>query len=620
MIATIQKSRDLSLLSLSSALSSTTTAQAQKAYFYQQLFGITISSTFHEGLCNVLAAYYTELALLTCRIPQRPSVNLLDQSAWEAKLTAAVSSLGDTLYEGTLSPAGGAADALYPATPYQVLNGGSSWLANSFDSGDRLSLAGSLYYSATGLIESIGTAADSGSYRSSVSYGTGLIGARTSDNTPVGSSQFGNGTIDSPDFYNNGVPPSPNQPNVQNFRTNLVNGIASTITFLNSYVTQINAIIAMLTKIQNGTNTIFSQFGMAADVPTSDIATLTTDLTTINGYISNLTAYSTYFNSFPAMDDLTGQSGYNRSSFNSALTAMGTLAGQIRTYCTTRSSAVTSVIGNVANGTTPTAGLRKWLAFWVGQLIGKPSSPFTAIVSLSNLAPYNSTYGNNGSNAQANAVLALASIAVTLGTLLGAGKTGQYIEKPAVIAYSNPVIDSITGTVVGQRITLLVQGAMASNRHAVYRMTIPSGTIPTDNTPWATAAYGNISTVDPATGFTALIFNDLSVTVGTTYIYRVQSFDTANSPNSRARLDTYESGSLQSDLYLGVTAVQSITGNNCTSTGHTLLAGQLVFCPIDGVFHQVGGVSATNFVLLGAAIADTATPFNVTLMQGVVLL
>ena len=605
-----QQSRSIAMLSVQSIQASIPNLNNQLNFMNRYLFGVTGS----EGICTILSNYYAESFIWTSRHSLKPAL-VSDSSAWTTKLAWACSSLGDQAFESNVPT-----DSLYPlngsGVPAPAMSRGCSWLANSKDSGDLFSGA-SVYGIANNLnVTLIGSDATMGISRPTQSYGVGLRGARTCDNTGTG--PYGDGSPDVAHYFNDGVMPTPNNGNPStNIRSAFLAGLGNLISTLATPIAQINAQITVLQKIQAGTNVLFIEAGMTADAPLSDIAVMQAAVTTINGWISTLTTYQTYFSAFVAATDLTGQAGYVKATFDSNLVAIQVLCATITSFCTARSAQIMTAMSNTPTGTEPTTGLRKWLVFWVSQLANKPTSPYYSLVGLSNSAPFSTI--NLGNNAEAFSLNNLTNTKKSLDTMIGT--PSSYLEKPVLNAvYYNPIMDSILKTVSAQRISVVFNGVLASNRHSIFRHDITS-VYPTDNSAWVEASYADVTAVDVGSGFVKLSFDDLSVTLGHLYVYRVQSFDTNVSPFVRARLDSYNTSSLQSDIFTNHTvAALSVSGNKVTTTGHELISGQMVHLSSTGKFYKVGDISPIEFTLLGAIIPNSVIPFTVTVLAGVIQL
>jgi hypothetical protein len=607
-----QQNRSIAMLSLQSIRSAISQANVQLTFMNRYLFGITGS----EGICTILANYYTEVFQWTGRTSQKPG-NIADSTTWGYKLAYACSAFGDQYFESSVT-----ADMLYPpngsGVPVPTMSRGCTWLSNSKDSGNPFS-ASSVYGCANSLAVSIGTPATIGLNRGSVSYGTGLRGARACDNEGAGGAgPYGSGAADLPHYYNDGTMPIPNNLNPStNNRSGVINGLSALIAALNSILTPLNTQIAVLQKIQANTNVLFVEANMTADAPLSDIAAMQAQVTAINGWLTTLGTYSTYFNSFTASNDISGQAGYVASTFDANLIALQTLCGTITSAALARSNAVTVAMSNTAPGTEPTTGLRKWLVFWVSQLANKPASPYYSLIGLSNSAPFSVV--NAGNNAEVFAITNLSNSKKSLDTVIGTPTS--YLEKPIMnAAYNNPVMDNIAKTVLSQRVSVVFNGVLASNRHSIFRHDITT-VWPTDNSAWVEASYADVIQADVGSGFTRLFFDDTSVVLGHLYVYRVQSFDTSVSPFVASRLDSYDTSSLQSDIFTAnVVSATSVTGNVVTTGAHNLVSGQMVALSSTGKFYKVGDVSPTQFTLIGPTIPNSVVAFSVTVLAGVIQL
>jgi hypothetical protein len=577
-ILKMQQDRDQQL-SMKRSLLATQVKETDEANFdLTYLFG----DGTHAGIIAFFQAYYEELYLLNGEDTLYPSQRIdvaSQQTLWVNKMTACGAVAGDN----PSNPA----EAWYPTTNgigALTMNLASPWFTDSSPTGIG---SGGVTAAVAAVLSAVGTAAASGSNRSSISYGTGLLGARTCDNesivnpVPPPAFFYGDGSPDYPDYFNDGAMPSPDSSNVGNFRANLINGLASLISLLQAYSTYLSGTAALLTVIQSGGNLLLASIPLA-DFPLADISNIGALQSTVSSFVSNLQGLYGYFSQFPASNNLSGYGGYNKADFDANLdTNLPAELAAVASFVNSRAGAVPALLG----AWTPAfSGLRKWRLFWAQQAANKPISPFISMSGISSaLALAAQQIGNEE-----------ASLAVLV------GDPTNYIEPtPVISAYNNPVLDAVTKLPVISRVTLLWLGGLYANKYEVLRKTLPQD----PNASWSSADHlAWIIVADIDTGGIKLSYDDLSVSPGIGYVYSIIAYDSVSAgPSSPIdRMGSVDSSSNATVPYSSVDQVScSVTLGVVTVPADTpvpTLEG-LMAIPGYGIYYVTSILSATSFTI-----------------------
>jgi hypothetical protein len=577
-ILKMQQDRDQQL-SMKRSLLATQVKETDEANFdLTYLFG----DGTHAGIIAFFQAYYEELYLLNGEDTLYPSQRIdvaSQQTLWVNKMTACGAVAGDN----PSNPA----EAWYPTTNgigALTMNLASPWFTDSSPTGIG---SGGVTAAVAAVLSAVGTAAASGSNRSSISYGTGLLGARTCDNesivnpVPPPAFFYGDGSPDYPDYFNDGAMPSPDSSNVGNFRANLINGLASLISLLQAYSTYLSGTAALLTVIQSGGNLLLASIPLA-DFPLADISNIGALQSTVSSFVSSLQGFYSYFSQFPASNNLSGYGGYDRAAFNANLnTNLPTELAAVASFVNSRAGAVPALLG----AWTPAfSGLRKWRLFWAQQAANKPISPFISMSGISSaLALAAQQIGNEE-----------ASLAVLV------GDPTNYIEPtPVISAYNNPVLDAVTKLPVISRVTLLWLGGLYANKYEVLRKTLPQD----PNASWSSADHlAWIIVADIDTGGIKLSYDDLSVSPGIGYVYSIIAYDSVSAgPSSPIdRMGSVDSSSNATVPYSSVDQVScSVTLGVVTVPADTPVPTleDLMAIPGYGIYYVTSILSATSFTI-----------------------
>ena len=575
-ILKMQQSRDQQL-SMKRSLLDTQVRENDEANFdLSYLFG----DGMNAGIIAFFQAYYQELYLLDGEDTLYPSQRIAVASQkvlWVNKMTACGAVAGDN----PSNPA----EAWYPTTNgvgALVMNLASPWFTDSSPTGIG---SGGIAAIISALTSAIGTPATMGIQRSSISYGTGLRGARTCDNEPTTNPVpppaflYGNGSADYPDYFNDGAMPSPDSGNVGNFRANLVSNLASLVSLLQAYSTYLSGTAALLTVIQSGGNPLLGSIPLA-DFPLADISNIGSLQSTVGSLVSSIQGFYSYFSQFPASNDLGGYGGYSRSTFNTNLdTNLPAALASVTSFVNARSGAIPALLGTWTPSFT---GLRKWRLFWAQQAANKPISPFISISGISSaLATAAQQIGNEE-----------ASLAV-----LVADPTNYIEPAPVISAYNNPILDAVTKLPTAPRVTLLWLGGLHANKYEVLRKTLPQD----PDASWSSADHlAWVVVADADTGGIKLSYDDLSVSVGVGYAYSVIAYDSVaagpSSPldrmgsldtSSRATAPYSTENQVSCSVALGVVTVPTDTP--------VPTVGDLMAIPGHGFYVVTSILSATSF-------------------------
>jgi len=577
-ILKMQQNRDQQL-SMKRSLLATQVKETDEANFdLSYMFG----DGTNAGIIAFFQAYYQELFLLNGEDTLYPSQRIAvasQKTLWVNKMTACGATEGDNPSDP--------AEAWYPTTNgvgASIMNLASPWFTDNSPTGIG---SGGIAAAIAAIVSAIGTAAASGSNRSSISYGTGLHGARTCDNEPTTNPMpppdflYGNGSVDYPDYFNDGAMPSPDSGNVGNFRANLVDGLASLVSLLQAYSTYLSGTAALLTVIQSGGNPLLASIPLA-DFPLADISNIGALQSAVSSLISSIQGFYNYFSQFPASNDLSSYEGYNQSTFNTKLTTtLPAALSDVTSFVNTRAGAIPALLG----AWTPSfTGLRKWRLFWAQQAANKPISPF---ISTSGISLALSTAAQQIGNEEA-------SLAVLV------GDPTNYIEPaPVISAYNNPPLDAVTKLPTAPRVTLLWLGGLHANKYEVLRKTLPQD----PDASWSSADHlAWVVTADADTGGIKLSYDDLDVSVDIGYAYSVIAYDsvTAGPSSPIDRMGSIDSSSQPTVPYATTGQVScSVALGVVTVPADTSVptVGDLMAIPGHGFYVVTSILSATSFVI-----------------------
>lgn len=484
-IAATQEKRGIGLNGIKSALAAKVQSEEERDLNNRFLFG----DPGEYGIMDVFTSYYIQAYSLNGFDTTLPSLKNGSDSDWTNRFSSCVAPQGDD------------ATGFYPpdenGVGAQELNVNSLWFSTNGQNDE---------------------------------YNQGVIGNSTAIQAAIDALQYQRESVyaDPPDNTILLHPDYFNDPE----RANLLSSIQSVITDLTSAKTYIQNTIDMLNSIDGGSSTVFEELpDMKTDLPLSDITTMTTLLTTIDGFISTYQGHYDYFNQFPASDDISGESGYSQSEFNTRYKT--TLPGEMAALQSAFQTRVGEIITALGATASPFSGLRSWRYFWIAENIGKP------------LSPYFSLSGLDSALSQAQNALALADS--SLSTLFGT--TEEYIVTPTLItSYFQPKFNLTTLLLESSKIITLWIGAPYANKYKVFRKVIADVTLDNDN--WTdTYLLSWVYEVDSESGFIKIQYDDTSHTLDTGYVYRVQTFDTSDGPAGEDRIDSFNSSSIQSKVF-----------------------------------------------------------------------
>lgn len=549
--AKLKEDRGNALISLASSQTERQNKLDETNFYYTYLFG---SGGNNIGLITILELYYKELNISVGRTTTRPSLEGgegTSTSAWKSSFDIAIRPQGDD------------ANGFYPPDANNIgqkeLNESSNYLTTNDD--QRETNGGIIPFVVDGsnIDVAIGEEADTSTTKTSPDYGVGLIGQRTADNeqilnpayvdeaTTPGEPQYyyGDGSPDNPDYYN-----TPE-------KTDLENALQELIDKLNNYKTYVDGLIPKLQYIADGNHSVFEEAEMSADMPTNDITNLENLSTNIQGHIDNLQNELTYFSSFTAGNDISTQPGYNRADFDNRLNTI--IPGILSNTETTIQNRVSDV--ETAIDYNDTAGsFRKWIVFWIKQIIGKFDGSLLALNGIDNeIIP-------NAKNSLGNANEALL---VLVGT-----DYDKYLLTPEVIAgFFNPDLNEDTGEITKKNASVIWLANIAANRYNIYRKEVSNKTTLFDDT----VQWGSADLIEEYAELNKkgiMVKSDYKDTAsilenGGKFIYRIKSFDTNISPSAWSRLDTelaQNTSSQQSNTNGETFTIDSIENNVVTLT------------------------------------------------------
>lgn len=506
-----REKRETALISKKGVYDNEAQLQNERDFHYRYLFGYS----GNEGINDIISAYYQEMYIGVGRGSTTPNLRLNNNSDWTSRLESSITIEGDgSIYPD--SDSNGVAD--------DEINESSPWFTNNGDDGVN---TGGAVADANAVETAIGTKGPLGQ-SSSETFGTGVLGYRFVDNFPISNTTdpetgdpitlYGDGTYDiyqgQGDWYNDPQ------------KTTFESSLSTLISSLTSYKSQIQTIRGYLEKINNDNNQLFSEVEMSA--PTGDISTISSLETTIQSYIDSLNSELSYFSQFTASDDITGQSGYDRTTFDNKLeSTIPTLLSNIISTLQNRASNVPGLLGSTSSG------LKQWRLFWISELIVKPDGALYAL------------NGIGQAKIQANKKVENANI--SLNTLFGTPT--EYFARPTITAlYPNNIFNE-DGSIAQLRNELLWIGSPAANKYRIYRRPL-SGT-PLNNTEWpSTYEYKWHVDYNPDSNMINPLLVDTNVSSGNTYVFRVAIYDTNEGTTSPInRTDSFNSSSLQSNIY-----------------------------------------------------------------------
>ena len=551
-VQSILDKRTIALISKKGALQSEVDANGEKDFNNIYLFG----DGTNEGVVNFFESYYRELNLAVGRTTSSPSLQGgigTSQSAYLARFITAVDLNGDD------------ATGFYPPDAYNIgaqdLNYSSIWFTTNGDQGQT-----------TGGIVGLGSSLTSAT--------TNLYNKRQEDLTgPTPPDYFPDGLPDNPDYYDNP------------YRSNLLTAFTNLISGLNNYKTYLGTTITLLTKVQDDQNELVNITNSKLDYPLSDISIMESLQLTIQDHIDDVTDEYNYFNSFSASNNISGQPGYNRTTFNTKLTStLPSLTSGIGSTLTTRESQVKTALSY----NSLSSGIRKWLIFWITQNIEKPIAPYVTL--------------NGITGALNNAEKSITSSDNALNILYG--DPTRYITTPRTLAtYFDPTLD-VDGLIIENKITYLWLGTPIANKYKIYRRSIVDTTV-LNNDAWTDLDLLTWTiTVNPETNNIDIEHIDDSVLSDTLYSYRAQIFDTDEGPSSPLnRLDSFNSSSLQSRIYDedGYSVVSILDGEIDVGIEHGIVSGTFVYIKdsfgADGIY-QVIDISDTKIYIENSVVSS----------------
>lgn len=489
------------------------------------------------GIQDLIKLYYQERNLERGRNYTSPSIANYTKGFWDNRLSQALDIYGD------------GATGFYPpdgvGIAAETMNYNTPWLNNNDD--DGVTNVGIEYLIST-IDAAIGedafdadnnrtdgvdygsllAAATAGAARALADGGSGLRGRRTenSEVSPWGASppfqyMVGTGGVDDSTYHDN--------PEKQA----LLDAIDALIAEINSasfYQVKLTEIYDEIDDIKTGTNTLFDETNMKADVDDdrSAITTLKSNLDTWVGDSGDAVGAGTLWGYRNWFAGAVGGSG----SYNTYLTALETLAvTTIGGAINTRFNNVNTLLGDGAPVFTK---IKKWRSFWIGTRILKPDA------SLITLEALQFASGNSFEN--------LKIVDDQLVILFGSDYE-KYVPTPEMItSFPKHKRDEETSVITKYRIGIAYIGQAHATEYLIFRRELSAVSI--DNTDWGDAIYATFTTVNPNTGLIKNVFvdEDVNLDAGQSYCYRVRTRDTQiTSPH-----DNYlgqQTGSVESKIY-----------------------------------------------------------------------
>ena len=576
------ENRAIALSSLSASLKEKESKEEELEFYYKYLFGDGGSNI---GVINILEIYYRELNISVGRTTSRPALQEginSSKNLWISAFDDAIRSQGDD------------ANGFYPPDTQTNIgdlnfNTDSNFLTTNGDNGET---QGGIVANIINVINNlIGSPADASTSKTSPDFGVGIIGQRTADNTPntlppVGEGDpvttYGNGTPDFPDWYN-----TP-------YKGSFENALQSIINVLEIYKTHIGSIKSYLEFIENGEHAQFEEAGMSENVPIDDINRITTLENNIQNFISDLQKELDYFSSFEASDNISN-SNYNKNTFDNKLqNTVPNLLNSIQTTLQSRANVVrTNIDFNNIEG-----NFRKWLVFWIKQVIGKFDG---ALISINGIK--NDTIPNaNNSIKNANEAIE---------TLLGK-KYEEFLLKPEIFAaFYNPGIDEETGETISKNTGLIWSANLAANRYNIYRRNVTtSTTLLSNDTQWQESdRIKQFVDLNEAETMVKSDYVDKNLNPGI-YVYRVKSFDTNQAPIASNRLDNKNTSSPQSDVAGKTYTIESVSENKIKLTED--ISNPFVVCFISNKYYAVQKAKNNEVVLFESA------PLNASKLEEII--
>lgn len=552
----LRNSRTLALNSKKSLLDAQATAEEGRDFNYRYLFGYDGDI----GINDLIALYYQEMYLGVGRGSTTPSLKDNLDITWKTRLELSITTAGD----GSIYP-----DSNSDGVADKQINTYSAWLLNNGDNGIE-----------TGGIVALCTAVKNtvGSDATQTANGRGPFGSNPAAiahaEATKGSGLNGKRTENS-DVYSIGIPPDElyyvgqngtDYPHYFNTpeRTNLLAQLLTVKSGIDSYITKIEGISNTITSIDNDENQLFadmqindeSHFATNILGDPSDISALTT---TLDGYQDDIDTYYAYFSQFTPSDNISDQSGYNQTTFNTNLDNVTTLMNSITSSLQNRADDVLDKSGSI------TQGLKKYRYFWIAENIRKPISPLLTLNGIESSLVDIEQWIDNANEA--------------LGILLN--NADQYISTPVVYATCpDPLIDPKTGEIDTTRIKIIWSPIIFVPKYKIYRKDI-TGLSP-NNDEWAeTYFYLWHIKLNEETNQIRAIYYDESFNTGKLYQYRIQAYD-GNSEGDASELDqiddNFESKSLQSNCYdpINIYNITSITNGLIIASGHNIEEGDYV--------------------------------------------
>ena len=569
--------RGIALSSLSSAYKEEINKIDELNFYYSYLFG---TGGNNIGLINILELYYKEINTSVGRTTSRPALHNgfgTSEAAWKNAFNLAVTVRGDD------------AEGFYPPDGNNIgnktFNENSDYLTTNLDNNETEGGIVSTLISGSAVRLAIGSAADTSTGKSSPDFGVGIIGQRTADNTEVETNEgttedpiivttYGDGTTDNPDWYN-----TP-------YKTNFENALQNIINSLTSYKNYLDDIKGYLEYIQNGEHAQFEEASMASDMPTSDISAINTLQDNIQTHIDDLQEELDYFSSFTASDNIGGQTGYVRSEFDNKLNT--TVPNILTAIVSTLQTRATNVRTNIDYNNT-SGSFRKWIVFWIKQAIGKFNGPLITLDGI-------------GDSVIPNAITSLTNANQALNIMFGP-QYENYLIKPEVFAaFFNPVLNEETAQIITRRVGVVWLANIAANRYNIYRRKVNGLTSLFNNQEQWSGDF-LIEEYAQTNDDQTMVRSDYmdeggDLQNGGLFVYRVKSFDTAESPNAWNRLDSVlgqNTSSQQSNVIGKTFTIESFTGNVMTLTEE--VDDNFGVCYIENKYYGVLKIKETKITL-----------------------
>ena len=558
------ENRAIALSSLSASLKEKESKEEELDFYDNYLFG---DGGDNLGVINILELYYREIALGTGKITSRPALQGgigSSKNNWKTIFNDAIRSQGDD------------GNGFYPPDSNNIgsleFNESSNYLTTN-ELGAEAVFSTSVFKR----INEVLTAA------------TNLLNKRKEEVIEEGE-EGPTSSFPSLDYYNDSE--------AANLKSSL-NNLKSSLEAYNSYL---NIIKQKIEYIKNEKNISFEEAGMNFNIlfgNNDDTVNIPIIKNKIQDHLSNLQSEITYFDSFNQSDDISGQTGYNRSVFDAKLeNGLNNLFTNASTGFKKTFTDRENIIKNIINFNNISGSFRKWLVFWIKQVIGKFDG---ALISINGIK--NDTIPNaNNSIKNANEAIE---------TLLGE-KYEEFLLKPEIFAaFYNPEIDEETGETISKNVGLIWSANLAANRYNIYRRNVTtSTTLLSNDTQWQESdRIKQFIDLNEAETMIRSDYTDKNLNPGI-YVYRVKSFDTNQAPIASNRLDNKNTSSPQSDVVGKTYTIESVSENKIKLTED--ISNPFVVCFISNKYYAVQKAKNNEVVLFENA------PLNASKLEEII--